>query len=309
MRRGLLLLVTFLSLIFLLLRCSWPSREELQNIADLLNSKQYSSAISKLEHLSKKYPSNARIYYYLGYAYLNNKDYNKALKNLQEALRLKQNFKWVIGDTTLANFLAGNSESTEDTFFKTAVRELRKIIDENRGKEISDEIRYHVGVLYIIKKEYKKGIDEFQNVIDEEPKGVFDAKARMKIGDIYINFLDNPAKGIEEYKKVVNDYGKSEVSAEASLKIAVYLKNRMLMYKDRYEALKKFLNNWKGIKEMEGNMKLAESQSLRDLSKAQEFQIKAEENLKKIIKEYPDTIFQKKAENELSEIKKDFHEM
>jgi len=310
MQKSSFLKVTFLFIVSIFLFCcSKPSKEELQNVANLLNSRQYNSAISKLNELNNKYSDNARVYYYLGYSYLNRKDYNKALKNLQVALELKSNLRWVIGDTTLANFLAGNSTDSKDIFFKTAVKELEKIIDENRGKELADEIRYHLAVLFLIKKDYESSIKELQNVINEDPKSIFDAKAHMKIGDIYINFLDNPEKGIEEYRKVINEYGKNEISAEASLRIAIFLKKRALMYKERYESLKRFLENWKGIKEMAQDIKLAELQSFDDLNRAKEFRLKAESSLKNIIKDYPDNIFQKRAKNELLEIKKGFNEM
>ena len=307
--KNLFFVATFLFLIFFLFGCWGPSLKEFQKIADLLNSKQYNSAISNLNELSRKYPNNGRIYYYLGYAYLNNKDYNRALKNLQAALELKPNFKWVIGDTPLANFLAGNSTSVDDVFFKTAVRELQKIIEDNKGKELSDEIRYHLAVLFLIKKDYESSIKELQNVINENPKSIFDAKAHLMIGDIYINYLDNPGKGIEEYREVINKYGKTEISAAASLKIATSLKNKMHMYKERYLALKNFFKNWKGVKEMEKDTKLAEVQSLQDLSKARDLRTKAEKSFKEIIKNYPNSTFKKKAEDELSEIEKDFHDI
>jgi len=307
--KNLFFVATFLFLIFFLLGCWGPSLKEFQKIADLLNSKQYNSAISNLNELNLKYPSNARIYYYLGYAYLNNKDYIRALKNLNASLELKPDFKWVIGDTTLANFLAGNSTGVDDVFFKTAVRELQKIIEDNKGKELSDEIRYHLAVLFLIKKDYESSIKELQNIINKDPKNIFDAKAHLKIGDIYINYLDNPGKGIKEYREVISKYGKAQISVEASLKIATSIKDKMHMYKERYLALKKFLNNWKGVKEMEKDIKLAEVQSLQDLNKARELRTKAEKSFKEIIKNYPNSIFKKKAEDELSEIEKDFHDI
>ncbi len=284
--------------------CDRMNTKELQNAVDPLNNGNPPLAISKLEGLKKKHPHNPRLLYYLSFAYLRNDQPDLALEKIEEVLKLKPDFKYVVGDVEMANFLAGNSEDVEDPMFKTAIRELQKIIKENKGTEVSDEIQFHLGTLFLKKKEYNDAIKEFQLVVDTPPATNFDREAMLFIGDTYADFLEDTEKGIKIYEKVIRDYPKSE-SAERSLyRIGMSLKTKMEMYKRRHDALEKFYSSWEGVKELENDRRLAKEQSAEDLKISHELKKKAIDNFERLLKDFPESRFYRKAMAYINEMGK-----
>ncbi|MBI3599124.1 MAG: hypothetical protein HY097_00570 [Nitrospinae bacterium] len=142
----------FFLICFIVYGCDRISTKELQRAVDPLNEGNPALAISKLKDLKKRHPHNPRLLYYLSLSYLRNDQTDEALENIEEALSYKPNFKHVAGDVDMENFLAGNSDDIEDPMFKAAVRELQKIIKEHEDTEVSDEIRFHLGTVYLKKK-------------------------------------------------------------------------------------------------------------------------------------------------------------
>lgn len=296
--------VLFFLVCIIVYGCDRIDTKELQRAVDPLNEGNPSLAISKLEGLKKKHPDNPRLLYYLSLAYLRNDQPDSALENVEEALNLKPDFKFVVGDVDMANFLAGNSEDVDDPMFKTAVRELRKIIKESKGTEVSDEIQFHLGTLFLKKKEYNNAIKEFQLVVDTPPATNFDIEAMLFIGDTYVDFLEDTEKGIKVYEKVIRDYPKSE-SAERSLyRIGMTLKSKMEMYKKRHDALKEFYSSWEGVKEFEDDRRMAKEQSAEDLKISQELKKKAMDNFERLLKDFPEGRFYRKAAAYINEMGK-----
>ncbi|MBI3585088.1 MAG: outer membrane protein assembly factor BamD [Nitrospinae bacterium] len=294
--------VLFFLICFIVYGCDRISTKELQRAVDPLNEGNPPLAISKLEELKKRHPHNPRLLYYLSLAYLRNNQEDWAFENVGEALRLKPNFKHVVGDVEMANFLAGNSEDVEDPMFKTAIRELQKIIKENKGTEVSDEIQFHLGTLFLKKKDYKNAIREFQLVVDTPPVTNFDREAMLFIGDTYADILEDTEKGIKVYEKVIRDYPKSE-SAERSLyRIGITLTKKMEMYKKRHDALKNFYSSWDGIKEFEDDRRLAKEQSVEDLKISHELKKKAIDSFESLLKDFPQGRFHEKAKVYLNEM-------
>lgn len=296
--------VLFFLICIIVYGCDRIDTKELQRAVDPLNDGNPSLAISKLEGLKKKHPANPRLLYYLSLAYLRNDQTDLALENVEEALNLKPNFKYVVGDVDMANFLAGNSYDTEEPMFKTAVRELHKIIKEHKETEVSDEIQFHLGTLFLKKKEYNNAIEEFQLVVDTPPATNFDREALLFIGDTYVDFLEDTEKGIKVYEKVIRDYSKSE-SAERSLyRIGMTLKSKMEMYKKRHDALKEFYSSWEGVKEFEDDRRMAKEQSAEDLKISQELKKKAVDNFERLLKDFPEGRFYRKAAAYINEMEK-----
>jgi len=285
-----------------LVGCYRASQEELQYSVNPINSGNYLKAIAQLQTLKEKYPRDSRIYYYLGFAYLKENDYRSALEYINIALKLSPNYKQVIGDVDLANFLAGNSSDIQQPFFKLALRELQKIINTYRHRETADEIRYHLGFLYLLKKEYRKALQALQNVIAEPPISRFDIQAQLAKGDIYLNFLNQPEKGITIYQEIINRYPGKEEAAEALYKLALYYKQRGDMYRQRHLALEEFYHQWEGIVEFAKDREEAKLQAKADLKKAYALQKTAISQLKDLIRQYPRSPYNSKAQELLADL-------
>lgn len=285
----------FLLILILFSGCDRIITKELQNAVDPLNDGNPALAVSKLEEFKKKHPDNPRLLYYLSLAYLRNDQTDLALENIEEVLKLKPNFKYVVGDVDMANFLAGNSDDIEEPMFKTAIRELQKIIKEHKETEVSDEIQFHLGTLFLKKKDYKNAIREFQLVVDTHPATNFDREALLFIGDTYVDFIEDIEKGISVYEKVTRNYPQSESAEKSLYRIGMSLKSKMEMYKKRHDALKDFYSSWEGIKEFEDDRRLAKEQSIEDLKISHELKKKAIDSFERLLKDFPESRFYRKA--------------
>jgi len=282
--------------------CHYASKEELQQAIDPVNRGDYGGAITRLKELAQRFPQDSRIYYLLGYALLRKGDYDPALENIRLALELWPNYREVIGDVDLANFLAGNSQDSQDPLFKTAIRELQKIIKDYRGSEVADEIRYHKGYLYLMKKEYRKALAAFQEVVEEPPKSRFDLKAQLAMADLYLNFWHQTERGMKIYRRILERHPKEEEAAEALYKLALHHKQMGDMYRERYQALMEFARQWEGSKQFERDCQEARSQAREDAQRARLFSEEAASELRLLLEGYPETPYHSRARELLRDI-------
>ena len=278
-----------LILIFsVLTNCGSAKKNEIEAIASLLNHGKFQEAIPDLEKLLSKYPHDSRLHYLLGFSYLRLYNHSLALASLDEALKIRRNYRVVIGDVDVANFLAGNSSDIINPRFKLAVRELGKIIKENKDTNLAKEIGLHLAFLYLGKEEYLRAINQFQKVISWEPAGVMEAEVYLEIGKIYLDKLENYAKGEEVLQMVAEKYAATNEAAEALLRISGSYKKRMEVYFKRSQALNQFVKDWQGKSQLAKDVREASDQAGRDLLLAGEFQRKAITMLDLILAKYQD---------------------
>ena len=79
----------------------------------------------------------------------------------------------------------------------------REEIEANPASEEAARIHYKIGELYLVKKDYKKAIEELQKVADNYPQNELAPKAQFEIGKIYGDRLNDEEKMIEAYKKLM----------------------------------------------------------------------------------------------------------
>ncbi len=285
-------------LIFILLivnNCGRAENSEIESIASLLNNERFSQAIVDLQKLISQHPHDPRLYYLLGFTFLKTKEHHQALENLDQALKKKQGYKEVIGDVDLANFLAGNSQSINDLRFKLAVRELEKIIKDNKGQVQAKAIGIHLAFWYLAKNEYLKAINQFQQVTTWSPPGEMEAEAYLEIGRIYLQKLEDFTKGEETLQGLANRFPNTNEAAEALLLLANSYKDRMEIYHKKYQVLNKFASDWKGKEQLAREIKEASMQAQQDLDLAGEFHKKASETVEILLNKYKNSSFSDQA--------------
>jgi|GEM_PF-5798383 len=268
----------------LLSGCFRIPQQELQAAVDPLNEQNYPLAIEKLSQLLKRYPKNAQVNYYLAFAHMKNKDHKQALYFLEQTLKARKDYKTVIGDIKMANFLAGNSQSTQDPFFRLAVLEAQKIIEAHPDTEISDRIRFHLGHYYLWKRDYFAAIRAFKQVIDSPPGDTeSDRNAYLMLGNIFLRYLDDEAKGLKFHQALMDRYPESAAAVEALFQSAEYNENKMRVYDQRYRALREFSKTWKNDSVLGLEARSAKQQSQKDFQLAGEYRAKAAAAYRKIL--------------------------
>jgi len=270
--------------VLLLSGCFRVPQQELQAAVDPLNDKNYPLAIEKLSQLLERYPENAQVNYYLAFAHMKNREHKQALYFLGKVLDIQESYKAVVGDIKMANFLAGNSQSTRDPFFRLAVLEAQKIIESHPGTEISDRIRFHLGHYYLWKQDYPAAIRTFKQVIDSPPGDTeFDRNAYLMLGNIFLRYLDDEAEGLKFHKALMDRYPGSDAAVEALFQSAEYNENKMRVYDQRYRALREFAKTWDNDSALGLEAQSAKQQSQKDFQFAREYREKAVAAYRKIL--------------------------
>lgn len=285
------------------LACQKSSQSELQAAVDPINNKNYALGIERLEDLLGAYPDNPRVYYYLGYAYLMNKNHRKAFNFINLALVLDRDYRDVVGDVKLANFLAGNSESISDLTFSLARMELEKIIAKNSDTIISDKILYHLAFYYLKKKEYEKSVEAFNKVVAAPPHDTqFDRDSLLMITQIQLWNLDMEPEGLHTLKILLEKYPQSAETAEALFIVAEYKAKKMRIFQKRYDSLVKFAKRWKGDPALGSQAEQAKTQAEQDLKLANDYKSQAEKDYQRIISDHKQTRFYSIVNAKLAEL-------
>ncbi len=283
--------------------CSQVSQKELQEAVDPLNGKKYPLAVAKLSRLAEKHPGNAQVNYYLGYAYLKNDDYRNALLYVDRTIESDGSYNAPVGDTTMANFLAGNSQSASDPYFRLAVLEMEKIISRVRGTVDADRIQYHLAHFYLIKKDYPNAIAQFEKTISSPPdRTEFDAQARLAIGRIYLDNLEDEGKGRTEIQLLIDQYPQSLETAEGLYILAVFYEKQAAVFGKRRDSLREFAQKWKDDAVLGKEVPAALEQAQKDSLAFDEFKVKAGEGYQRIVANFPNSAFFPLAKTRLSKL-------
>ncbi|MFQ5673180.1 MAG: tetratricopeptide repeat protein [Nitrospinales bacterium] len=289
---------------FLLLSgCFRIPQQELQAAVDPLNDKNYPLAIEKLSQLLERYPKNAQVNYYLAFAHMKNKEHKKALHFLDQVLAFQKDYEAVVGDIKMANFLAGNSQTTRDPFFRLAVLEAQKIIELHPNTEISDRVRFHLGHYYLWKRDYPAAIRIFKQVIDSPPGDTeSDRNAYLMLGNVFLRYLDNEAEGLKFHKALMERYPGSDAAVEALFQSAEYNENKMRVYDQRYRALREFAQTWSNDSTLGLEARSARQQSQKDLQFAMKYREKAVAAYRKILDGRGEDAFYARAKTRLDRL-------
>lgn len=270
--------------------CQRISPQELQDAINPLNAKNHPLAIQLLNRLLLTDPRHPKINYYLAYAHLGNNDHSKVLHFIDQTLDNDKGYKAVIGDTTMANFLAGNSDSSSDPYFRLARLELEKIISKNPDTEISERIQYHLAYYYSVKNDYEEAIQKFEKVYSTPPHDTeYDQDALLMILKILLWTLDKDVEGQKTFDLFMDRYSDKPKAAEALYIAAEYNVKKMSVFQKRYRALSDFAERWKGDQSFGPEADMALEQARRDLKTANEYKRRAMGNYNKILSDFVET--------------------
>ncbi|RMF93241.1 MAG: hypothetical protein D6734_10535 [Candidatus Schekmanbacteria bacterium] len=289
--------------IFISFGCNRIPNKDLEKIEETINSSNYSLALNLLSNLEKRYNGNALLHYLKGYCYLKIGNDKKALDELKRTFEIRKNYSVMIGDVDMANFLAGNSNSSDSSFFKGAIRELDTIIRKNEGTEIEERIRYHKALIYLLKDEYEKSILELNKIVKNNIKSDYDAKALLKIGVITTENLQNEKEGLKIIRDAISAFPNNKDNlAEGLLWIAEYKIKRVEMLSNRIKSLEEFIDSWQGIKGFQEDIKEAVVQIGDDNKKKTKYTAEAEKDLNEVIQKFPGTNYSRRAEELLAKL-------
>ncbi|KMP11574.1 hypothetical protein UR09_02955 [Candidatus Nitromaritima sp. SCGC AAA799-A02] len=282
--------------------CQRISPQDLQEAINPINDKNYPLAIRKLSRLLLSDSQHPKVNYFLGYAYLKNKDHLKALAFINQALVADRGYEAVVGDTTMANFLAGNSMASSDLYFGLARLELEKIKSNNPNTEISDRIQHHLAYYFIPLKEYEKAIVEFEKVLSAPPHDTkYDQDSLLSIIEIYAGNLKKELEGKKYFKQFMDRYSESPKAAQALYVMAEYNYDKMKIYQKRSKSLLNFSKRWKGDQSLGPEAEMAWKQAQEDQQLANDYKTQAVIGYKKILSDYKQTRFHSLANLKLSE--------
>jgi tetratricopeptide (TPR) repeat protein len=172
----------------------------------------------------KKSPQKARPYVNVGYTYLNQGDYEKALDWTQKAIGLDPKYSIAyynlsiifekMGDLNQALTMGERALEIEPKLYR-AYYALGKIYLRigrcERAEEAfrkysitydnSPDVHNYLGITYLCQKQYEKAKVEFERVIQNDPRHLF---AHLNLGQIYWNVFQNREKALYYLKTGLN---------------------------------------------------------------------------------------------------------
>jgi len=266
-------------------------------VESAIEAANYPLALNKLSKLSNKYKGNAIVYYLTGYSLLKNGDNLEALEAFKKTFDTRKNYSVMVGDVDIANFLAGNSPTSDSPMFRGALRELDTIISKHGGGNIEERMRYHKALLLVLKKEYQKAISEIERLTENDIDSEYDAKALFKKGIIVAEYLQDEIEGLKIITDLINKYpDKGKTISKAMLWIAEYKIKRAGMFNNRVNSLEDFIKSWKGIKGFQEDIKEAVVQIESDRKMKRMYLSEAMQAINEIIKKYPESNSAERAE-------------
>lgn len=176
----------------------------------LINSGDYSKAISACDEAVKIKPDSAGIYYERGIAYLKNKDFRRAIDDFNRAIELKPDFEDAFAFRGEASGeLMRIKPSNAYSYYERGLLYLdwgnyfAAIDDFTKAIELKPDFgdAYHDrGNAYLDKRDYNRALDDFTKAI-EFREGSSKAYSYSNRGGIYLELKD--------YKKAIDDFTKS----------------------------------------------------------------------------------------------------
>jgi Tfp pilus assembly protein PilF len=172
----------------------------------------------------KKSPQKARPYVNVGYTYLNQGDYEKALDWTQKAIDLDPKYSIAyynlstilekMGDLNQALAMGKRALEIEPGLYgahytlgkiylrigqcERAEKAFRKY---STTYENSPDVHNYLGITYLCQRQYEKAKVEFENVIRNDPRHLF---AHLNLGQIYWNVFQNRDKALYYLKTGLN---------------------------------------------------------------------------------------------------------
>lgn len=241
--------------------------------------------------------------YYLSYAYLKMNDPEKSIYFLNQTLINDQDYKAVVGDTAMANFLAGNSESVTDLYFVLAGRELEKIVADNPHTETADRILHHLAYYFLSKKEFAKAIDQFRRVYATAPDDTeYDRNALLMIFKILSLEMNKEEESREFSDLLLKKYPGTDEAAEVLFNMAQRDENQMRILSKRYSSLNRFAERWAGDSSLGTQAITASQQAKTDREASEKYRSLALKKYQRLIADYKNSRFASPAQLKLSQL-------
>jgi uncharacterized protein (TIGR02145 family) len=154
---------------------------------EAMKKKEYDKAISEFNEAIRLDPKFFKAYTMRGFAYYFKKDYDKAISDCSEAIRLDPKFE-------TAYNIRGDAYYEKKEYDK-AISDYTQVIrlEPNFG------VYFHRGRAYYEKKEYDKAIADYTQALRLDPK---DATTYMNRGHVY-NFKEDYDKAIADYTEAI----------------------------------------------------------------------------------------------------------
>lgn len=170
-------------------------------LGDAYRAMNNSKAIDEYTISIKNIPDKSYFYYVRGKSYLNNKQYDKAILDFNEAISLDSNkYEYYYGERALAYRKLKN--------YDMAVKDAKKALEINDNYYLAYN---ELGDIALDNKEYNESLDYFEKVVNVNSKYYY---AWVRIGDIYFQ--------LKKYNKAKNAYKKS---LESKTKISIIYYN------------------------------------------------------------------------------------
>ncbi len=243
----------------LLLMFQFPTHSQLDEVTSLIQDRQYTEAVNKLELLaesSNNVETRSKYFYQLGEIYYNyTQQYPNALNAYKKILEMKASGLPVgeiylayikIGDVysrmgeyekAIQNFLTLVDTAPETHFvYEIGMRKIREIrnalsdlmlqqqiIKTYKGTPLEAIAQFQIGELYRNHTQLnqpEKAIESYQVLLKRHPTDMIAAEAQWRIAHLRHTVLHQLPLAIESYKKVADNYPTSNFAAEALFHIA-----------------------------------------------------------------------------------------
>jgi tetratricopeptide (TPR) repeat protein len=142
-----------------------------------------------------------------GDAYFILKEYDNAVENYAEALRLNLiSSDYATFQLAVAAGLNGNSSKK--------IEKLNSLLADYPNSDYADDAKYELGNTYLQLAQYAQAIKFFKQVIDQYPNGSYAKRSQSKLALCYYNSDDNTA-ALETYKQIIRNHPSSPEAKEA----------------------------------------------------------------------------------------------
>ena len=171
---------------------------DLKNVSKTLSSGFVLEAIEESEVLLKKYKNNSIVYYRLGYAYKENKDYDNAIVNFNKAKELNPyNSLYQDEITYIANLeILKGKEAYDVKDYQTALEHFNKALSYD---PTNTSAMFRIGNIYYAIKDYVKAAEVLEEGLELQPKNY---KVLYMISKCYIA-IDDSDKALSFLDKAI----------------------------------------------------------------------------------------------------------
>ncbi len=203
---------------------------DLKNVSKTLSSGFVIEAIEETEVLLKKYKDNSIVYYRLGYAYKENKDYVNAIANFNKAKQLNPyNSLYQDEIKYIANLeILKGKEAYDVKDYQTALEHFNKALSYD---PVNTSAMFRIGNIYYAIKDYGKAAEILEQGIELQPKNY---KVLYMISKCYI--------AVDDYDKALSFLDKA-ILIKPDYTKAFFEKAKLYKSKGEIEITKTILND------------------------------------------------------------------